>query len=114
MSDHVTDENIHEEVKLSAARMALMRKALLYTPHGLGDHTDRCRMENGGAGPGRLNDCICHVALIDKALDTDKCVERAFLELYTAVRHLLDNEECCDSDAHSALRTACEELERHF
>ena len=48
-----------------AEQMALaLRQVLLRVPHGTGDHTDLCRMQNEGMAPMDDQNCRCHVGRI--------------------------------------------------
>ncbi|MBF0215162.1 MAG: hypothetical protein HQM00_16645 [Magnetococcales bacterium] len=69
--------NPEPEMELAEARRRLARaeaeihtlRQLLYgVPHGRGDHTDFCRMENAGLPPSDDAHCRCHVASIRRAL----------------------------------------------
>ncbi|MEO5345329.1 MAG: hypothetical protein H7834_02985 [Magnetococcus sp. YQC-9] len=48
--------------------LQLMRQVLRSIPHGQGDHTDFCRMENEGLPPVDDAHCRCYVAAVRKAL----------------------------------------------
>ncbi|MBF0163207.1 MAG: hypothetical protein HQL97_09990 [Magnetococcales bacterium] len=50
------------------AEVQLLRQVLRSIPHGRGDHTDFCRMENEGLPPVDEAHCRCYVAAIRKAL----------------------------------------------
>ncbi|MBF0272077.1 MAG: hypothetical protein HQL98_08455 [Magnetococcales bacterium] len=65
------------EVELAEARRRVaraegelenLRQVLRCIPHGRGDHTDFCRMENEGLPPVDDAHCCCHVAMIRKYL----------------------------------------------
>ncbi|MBF0613893.1 MAG: hypothetical protein G8237_12575 [Magnetococcales bacterium] len=45
-----------------------LRQVLRRIPHGRGDHTDFCRMENEGLPPADDARCHCHVSWIRKSL----------------------------------------------
>ena len=48
-----------------AEKMAFaLRQVLLRVPHGTGDHTDLCRMQNEGMAPMDDQNCRCHVGRI--------------------------------------------------
>ncbi len=48
------------------------RSVLQKVPHSRGDHTDRCRMENGGMPPKDPKDCHCHVGPVNLMLQADR------------------------------------------
>ncbi|MBF0185652.1 MAG: hypothetical protein HQM06_14875 [Magnetococcales bacterium] len=43
-------------------------QVLLAVPHGLGDHTDLCRLQHAGVPPRDDQTCHCHVGKISTAL----------------------------------------------
>lgn len=45
-----------------------LRQVLRRIPHGHGDHTDLCRMENEGLPPSDDAHCHCHVAMVRRSL----------------------------------------------
>ncbi|MBF0584090.1 MAG: hypothetical protein HQL80_07645 [Magnetococcales bacterium] len=50
-------------------RMAqALREVLLSVPHGMGDHTDLCRLQNEGVAPADDRHCHCHVGRVRAAL----------------------------------------------
>lgn len=45
-----------------------LRQELLLVPHGTGDHTDLCRMQNDGSAPMAEKNCRCHVGRVRAAI----------------------------------------------
>lgn len=45
-----------------------LRQVLLRVPHGTGDHTDLCRMQNEGLPPMDDKKCHCHVGRVRAAI----------------------------------------------
>ena len=45
-----------------------LRQVLLKVPHGTGDHTDLCRMQNEGLPPMDDHKCRCHVGRVRMAI----------------------------------------------
>ncbi|MBF0461580.1 MAG: hypothetical protein HQL87_09305 [Magnetococcales bacterium] len=41
-----------------------LRQVLQLVPHGMGDHTDLCRMQNEGRAPVEEQNCQCHVGRV--------------------------------------------------
>ncbi len=41
-----------------------LRQVLQSVPHGTGDHTDLCRMQNEGISPADEEKCRCHVGRV--------------------------------------------------
>ncbi|MBF0342315.1 MAG: hypothetical protein HQL95_15325 [Magnetococcales bacterium] len=61
-------EETRRRAERAEADVAALRQVLRKVPHGGGDHTDFCRMENEGLPPREDSLCHCHVALIRRAL----------------------------------------------
>ncbi|MBF0097180.1 MAG: hypothetical protein HQM04_11865 [Magnetococcales bacterium] len=49
-----------------------LRQLLQAVPHGLGDHTDFCRLQHGGVPPRDDSVCHCHVGKIRRALQSSR------------------------------------------
>lgn len=45
-----------------------LRQVLMRVPHGTGDHTDLCRMQNEGLPPMKEQNCHCHVGQVRAAI----------------------------------------------
>ncbi|ABK44867.1 hypothetical protein Mmc1_2367 [Magnetococcus marinus MC-1] len=52
----------------SQQQIEQLRKTLLQIPHGNGDHSDYCRMQNNGLAPKQGEHCHCHVKAIQETL----------------------------------------------
>ncbi|MBF0629047.1 MAG: hypothetical protein HQL91_12590 [Magnetococcales bacterium] len=52
--------------------LQVLRQVLRRVPHGRGDHTDFCRMENEGLPPPNDEACRCHVAMVRKCLKQER------------------------------------------
>ncbi|MBF0357139.1 MAG: hypothetical protein HQL70_00955 [Magnetococcales bacterium] len=48
---------------------AAYRRTLFKVPHSRGDHSDRCRINNGGEAPPTSKTCICHVGPVCDMLE---------------------------------------------
>jgi hypothetical protein len=58
-----------ETALAQAQQMArALRQILASVPHGTGDHTDLCRMQNEGISPSDEAKCQCHVGRVCAAL----------------------------------------------
>ncbi|MBF0620802.1 MAG: hypothetical protein HQL54_02630 [Magnetococcales bacterium] len=75
------------------AHLYLMREALLKTPHGMGDHSDRCRAANSGLCPNPPEKCQCHVHRIRQVLEEDFEALDALVNLLGAVRRSVKGEQ---------------------
>lgn len=64
----MTEQELLAQLEESQRMAHALRKVLQSVPHGMGDHTDLCRMSNEGVAPADDLQCRCHVARIRAAL----------------------------------------------
>ncbi|MBF0380533.1 MAG: hypothetical protein HQL69_05910 [Magnetococcales bacterium] len=63
--------NDAEKIAKLEALCAAYRRTLFKVPHSRGDHSDLCRINNGGETPATPDQCSCHVGLVNKMLKVE-------------------------------------------